>query len=57
MCDICQKIDADLIRYRRIMAGFDDPDIIRGITGLIDEAEAEKLAVQLVHRASLASAR
>jgi hypothetical protein len=39
------------------MARFDDPGIIRGITGLIDEAEAEKLAVQLVHRPKAASAR
>jgi hypothetical protein len=55
MCDICRKIEADLIRYRRIMAGFDDPEIIRAITGLIDEAEAEKSAMQLVHYPALVS--
>jgi hypothetical protein len=57
MCDICRKIEADLTRYRRIMAGFDDPEVVRSITGLIDEAEAEKLAMHAVLRRDPASVR
>jgi len=46
MCDKCQKLEAKIERYRRIMLRVDgDPQVIVGISGLIKEAEAEKIAV------------
>jgi len=49
MCDKCQEIAAKIERYRRIMLRLGgDPQTAVGISGLIKEAEAEKIAL---HRA------
>ena len=46
MCDKCREIVARIELYRRIMLRLDgDPQAIVGISGLIKEAEAEKLAL------------
>jgi hypothetical protein len=46
MCDKCQEIEARIERYRRIMLRADgDPQLTAGISGLIKEAEAEKIAL------------
>ena len=46
MCDKCQELEAKIERYRRIMLRLDgDPQVAVHISGLIKEAEAEKIAV------------
>jgi hypothetical protein len=46
MCDKCQEILARIKLYRRMMRRLDgDPQAIVGISVLIKEAEAEKLAL------------
>jgi hypothetical protein len=45
MCNRCQEFEIKIERYRRIMARFDDPEIVKGIGGLIEESAAEILAL------------
>jgi hypothetical protein len=46
MCDKCQELETKIERYRRIMMRVDgDPQVAVGISGLIKEAEAEKIAL------------
>ena len=46
MCDKCQELEAKIERYRRIKLRVDgDPQVTAGISGLIKEAEAEKIAL------------
>ena len=46
MCDKCQEIVARIELYRRIILRVDgDPQVTAGISGLIKEAEAEKIAL------------
>ena len=46
MCDKCREIVARIELYRRIMLRLDgDPQATVGISGLIKEAEAEKIAL------------
>jgi hypothetical protein len=45
MCKKCQELDTKIERYRRFMARVDDAQLAAGITGLIEEAQAEKAAL------------
>ena len=46
MCDKCREIVARIELYRRIMLRLDgDPQVAVHISGLIKEAEAEKIAL------------
>ena len=46
MCKKCHEIDVKIERYRWFLAkAHDDPQLRAGITGLIKEAEAEKVAL------------
>ena len=45
MCDKCQELDKKVERYRLIMARVIDQQFAQGIGRLIEEAEAQKLAL------------
>ena len=45
MCDKCQDLDKKVERYRLIVARVIDPQLAQGLGRLIEEAEAQKLAL------------
>lgn len=57
MCDKCRELEANIERYRRIMARLDDPKAIAGIGGLIAEAETAILALHPKQSGRLHQAR
>ena len=46
MCKNCQELDTRIERYRRIIARFDDPQVLAGVARLIEEAERELATVR-----------
>lgn len=45
MCDTCDEIDKTIERYRRIQQRILDQQLIDGAQKLIDDLEADKLAL------------
>jgi hypothetical protein len=45
MCDRCIAIDRDLARYRRAHASTDDETALRLLADVIEDLEAEKVAL------------
>jgi hypothetical protein len=55
MCDKCQKLDQKIARYLRILERVLDPLVAKGVSKLIEEAEAEKAALHPVQKEARAT--
>lgn len=45
MCAKCDKIDAKIIRYKRIASQLNDKVLQEGLTGLLEQLMAEKASL------------
>jgi hypothetical protein len=45
MCDVCDRLDEEIARYRKVMSALTDQLTIDRITALVAELEAKKVAL------------
>jgi hypothetical protein len=45
MCDVCDRLDEEIARYRKVMSALTDQLTIDRITALVSELEAKKVAL------------